>query len=391
MVPRSSYCRRFCRFCRFLDGSGSKPTGVGGWQRLSRSSMLGFLGARLNAGMGCSGGTLDNVDRGRLAPSPPTQTGRAVLRHPAFQSVARDELAQALDSGFRKSRTSRAGLRPAHLDSRRSTIGLKSVSQRGFPRHPCAKPCGTARTLAGRMANRARYHIPAPLRSTVITRFFATTRALTPAGPFATGRGSLIHVTRTSEHSISNHLRTSASRVPLPLRWQPYFVGGFAGAMPARQFRRPNRVHFVPCTGNRRYGLLVHVQLLSTRGYGPGAVTFNYWPFSVGQVRDSHPAVQVRFQAHIARRFSAGYDAQRARVPKGRLKLNPTNSPRRSQSGASCMTCDRFNRPFGTDATLNGWSRRSSAGLLSGCPCGTTTDHKPLDSSRGAYDAQANA
>jgi len=293
--------------------------------------------------------------------------------------------------GLRKSRTSRAGLRPAHLDSRRSTIGLKSVSQRGFPRHPCAKPCGTARTLAGRMANRARYHIPAPLRSTVITRFFATTRALTPAGPFATGRGSLIHVTRTSEHSISNHLRTSASRVPLPLRWQPYFVGGFAGAMPARQFRRPNRVHFVPCTGNRRYGLLVHVQLLSTRGYGPGAVTFNYWPFSVGQVRDSHPAVQVRFQAHIARRFSAGYDAQRARVPKGRLKLNPTNSPRRSQSGASCMTCDRFNRPFGTDATLNGWSRRSSAGLLSGCPCGTTTDHKPLDSSRGAYDAQANA
>ena len=278
-------------------------------------------------------GLPDNVDRGRLAPSPPTQTGRAVLRHPAFQSVARDELAQALDSGFRKSRTSRAGLRPAHLDSRRSTIGLKSVSQRGFPRHPCAKPCGTARTLAGRMANRARYHIPAPLRSTVITRFFATTRALTPAGPFATGRGSLIHVTRTSEHSISNHLRTSASRVPLPLRWQPYFVGGFAGAMPARQFRRPNRVHFVPCTGNRRYGLLVHVQLLSTRGYGPGAVTFNYWPFSVGQVRDSHPAVQVRFQAHIARRFNAGEARKRALVPKGRLRRVLV-----------------LNRPFGTEA-----------------------------------------
>jgi hypothetical protein len=27
----------------------------------------------------------------------------------------------------------------------------------------------------------------------------------------------------------------------------------------------------------------------------------------------------------IARRFSAGYDAQTARVPKGRLRLNPTN------------------------------------------------------------------
>jgi len=43
--------------------------------------------------------------------------------------------------------------------------------------------------------------------------------------------------------------------------------------------------------------------LLSTRGYRLGAVTFSYWPFSVGQVRDSHPAVQVRFQAHGARRL----------------------------------------------------------------------------------------
>jgi len=39
-----------------------------------------------------------DVDRERIAPSPPTQTGRAVFPHPAFQFVALDGLAQALDS-----------------------------------------------------------------------------------------------------------------------------------------------------------------------------------------------------------------------------------------------------------------------------------------------------
>src|SRR3977135_4523566 len=38
------------------------------------------------------------VDRERMTPSPPTQTGRAVFPHPAFQFVAPDGLAQALDS-----------------------------------------------------------------------------------------------------------------------------------------------------------------------------------------------------------------------------------------------------------------------------------------------------
>jgi hypothetical protein len=36
-------------------------------------------------------------------------------------------------------------------------------------------------------------------------------------------------------------------------------------------------------------------------------------------------ALSRRDIPRIARRFSAGYDAQRARVPKGRLKFNPTN------------------------------------------------------------------
>jgi len=41
--------------------------------------------------------------------------------------------------------------------------------------------------------------------------------------------------------------------------------------------------------------------LLSTRGYCPDAVTFRYWPFSVGQAGDFHPAVHVRSQAHERR------------------------------------------------------------------------------------------
>ena len=229
--------------------------------------------------------------------------------------------------GFRRSRTSRVGLRPSHLDSRRSIVGSASVARLGLPSRPCAQPRGTTRTLAGWLTDAAQHHIPALLGSTIVTRFFATTRAPTPTGPFATSRGSLIHITRTSKHSVSNHLRTSASRDPLPLRWQHDFVLGFATAMQARQFRRPKRVHFVPCMGNRRYGLLVHFQLLSTRGCCPGAVTFNYWPFSVGQVRDFHPAVQVRFQAHIARRFNAGKPPARPRVPKGQpILAQPSDS-----------------------------------------------------------------
>ena len=57
-----------------------------------------------------------DVDRERIAPSPPTQTGQAVLPHPAFQFVAPDRLAQALDSRPRKSRTSRAGSSPHSPD-----------------------------------------------------------------------------------------------------------------------------------------------------------------------------------------------------------------------------------------------------------------------------------
>ena len=50
--------------------------------------------------------------------------------------------------GFRKSRTSREGLRPAHLGRRRFTVGLAAGSRQVLPLHPCdplrhyTDPCG---------------------------------------------------------------------------------------------------------------------------------------------------------------------------------------------------------------------------------------------------------
>ena len=55
---------------------------------------------------------LANVDRERIAPSPPTQTGLAVLPHPAFRSVVLDKLAQALDSGLSEESHQPRGLAP---------------------------------------------------------------------------------------------------------------------------------------------------------------------------------------------------------------------------------------------------------------------------------------
>ena len=230
-------------------------------------------------------------------PSPPTQTGQAVLPHPAFQFMALMDWLRHSTQGFQMSRTSRAGLRPAHLFHRRSTVRSPLLPKPGLPAQPSAQPCGTTRPLVRWPANFVEHHVPVPLRSTVVTRFPATTRTLTPTGPFAASRGSLIHATRTSKHSVSNHLRLSSRRAPLPLRWPRYFVRASPLRSQARQNRRPNRVPLSPCI-ETRYGLLVHFQLLSTRGYRPGAVTFRYWPFSVGQVGDFHPAVHVRSQAH---------------------------------------------------------------------------------------------
>jgi hypothetical protein len=64
---------------------------------------------------------------------------------------------------------------------------------------------------------------------------------------------------------------------------------GFAFRSQAHRDGRPNRVHL-------RYGLIVHLQLLSTPPHGD-AVTFGYgMPEHSG--KDFHPAVSMQLQAH---------------------------------------------------------------------------------------------
>ena len=200
--------------------------------------------------------------------------------------------------GVQRQRTSRASLRSAH-PFQGGPLVTGSLHPSESSSHRRAKPRGTTSALAGGIHSGGHHHFPTSLRSTVVTRFLATTDALTPAGPFvAAHRGSLIHDSLTSNHAVSNHLRFSTGRVPLPQRRQHYFVRASPFCSKARQNRRPNRVHVVAVRPPRRYGLVVLLPMLSTRGYRPDAVSFGYWPYSVGQVRDSHPAVKERSQAH---------------------------------------------------------------------------------------------
>ena len=157
----------------------------------------------------------DNVGRERLyavALHPNRTGGSPASSFPVRGRHAMNRLRPATQ-GFRKSCASRAGLRLAHPHGR-FTLGRRRVVRLGVPMHQHAQPCGTMLTLAGEQSFTHPDHVPSPLRSTIITRFLATTEALTPTGPLTTGRCSLIHVARTSDHSISNHLRISTSRDP---------------------------------------------------------------------------------------------------------------------------------------------------------------------------------
>jgi hypothetical protein len=113
-------------------------------------------------------------------------------------------------------------------------------------------------------------------------------------------RVSLRFVIETSDHSVSNHLQpprrhSGVSCVGLtgPHRCGRPFGAmrqlGFAPTQQARRDCRPNRVHL-------RYGLIVHLRLLSTPPRGD-AVTFGYKvPEHLG--KDSHLAVSMQLQAH---------------------------------------------------------------------------------------------
>jgi hypothetical protein len=234
-------------------------------------------------------------------PLPPKPDGRISRIRLSSQQPSMGWLRRMFRDVRREHASRTVPLGPAHPVTG-GPLPADELRPSGSAPHRREQPCGTTSALVRWPELGSQHCLPTTLRSTIITRFFATTDALTPAGPsFIARRGSLIHVTRTSHHSVSNHPRFSTRRVPLPQRWPLYFVR--ASPCVRKLARTADRIEFTLSTptGRRRYGLVVHFQLLSTRGYRPDAVTFSYWPYSVGQVRDSHPAVPVRSQAHERR------------------------------------------------------------------------------------------
>ena len=279
------------------------------------------------------------------APSapPPSQTGQADLPHPAFRSAVTDGLAQgAVPRCSEGTCQPRCPHGPVHPVTG-GPLPADEPQPSGFPPHQREQPCGTTSVLARWPRLSSQHCLPTSLRSTIITRFCATTDALTPTGPFVIAcRGSLIHVTRTSHHSVSYHLRSSARRVPLPQRWPHYFVR--ASPFHSWLARTADRIEFTLSahTGGPCYGLVVHFQLLSTRGCSPDAVTFSCWPYSVGQVRDFHPAVPVRSQAHYGAPNGAFADGRICEILR-LVRLSPRRQghARQAVPGRACWVTNR--------------------------------------------------
>ena len=128
--------------------------------------------------------------------------------------------------GVQMSRTSRAVVAHPLTPTGRSTVRFPAQPQPGVPAHSGAKPCGTTRTLVREIDSRPRHHFPTSLGSTVVTRFSATTDALTPTGPvrrppwFPDSRHQNFRPFPLQPSAVLRQPR------PLPRRWQHYFVRG---------------------------------------------------------------------------------------------------------------------------------------------------------------------
>jgi len=79
----------------------------------------------------------------------------------------------------------------------------------------------------------SRFHLPIPLRSTVITRFIATMRTLTPVPLLsAPGQVSLVHKCCASRHSVSTHpMRPCSGDACVPVRLGHRFPWGLPAVL----------------------------------------------------------------------------------------------------------------------------------------------------------------
>ena len=133
------------------------------------------------------------------------------------------------------------------------TFGITQAnSTRLIP--PPVSPRGHSRWFAFPSFCPSHFHLPASLCSTVVTRFFATTDALTPAGRFF---GHCCHELRlapaglpdfgtgTADHSVSNHRCHDRDR-PVARRFGSRLSPALQASSFARRLahpHRPNRVH----------------------------------------------------------------------------------------------------------------------------------------------------
>src|SRR5271167_2170447 len=182
------------------------------------------------------------MDRGRDSAKrhPSLQTGRADFPHPAFRSVG--SLSRGSGSSPRpQGRQPDARYPSSHMRSTGSTVGE--------PLRALSLVCHPVFRLSS-------FHLPTSLRSTVVTRFSATTDALTPAsqarGLFAQRahqhwRVSLVIASRLPSIP-SPTLCVLTEGCPVASRFCPPRQ---ASSLPSRlaHSRRPNRVHGGCLTG----------------------------------------------------------------------------------------------------------------------------------------------
>ena len=234
-----------------------------------------------------------DMDKKRVTTSLPIQTGRADLPHPAFRSVA-----LTMDWLRRRTKGPEVVLSAAQA----------CAPLTGFPAAHCPAPVSPQAAL-----RRTDAHSLAALRRLFFIRSVSR-MALLSYVPSLHGRYPLLRYYGRSDpdglfgcrppwfpdsrHSDFRPFCLQPSAVSCQTRSTSSTLAALFFFVRASPFARglaetADRIEFTvdPCLEARRYGLVVHFQLLPTRGYRPGAVTFSYWPCSVGQVRDLHPAV----------------------------------------------------------------------------------------------------
>jgi len=211
-------------------------------------------------------------------------------------------------------------------DSRRAALRLvpKSVGQTfGITRANCtrlipppASPHRHSRWFSFPSFCPSHFHLPASLRSTVVTRFLATTDALTPTGRFF-GHGGHEHRLApaglpdfgpgTADHSVSNHRCYDRGPPGCPAIW-------LLAYRPLCRLRlsledspiHTDRIEFTAAVllDNLCYGLVVLVPLLSTP-HCCDAVTVRYRTALHRTEADFHRSIPLPSQAHERRLQSA--------------------------------------------------------------------------------------